>query len=130
MAKKITHEILCASLLTHSSIQETAADLNISERTIYNMMRDKEFIELYDHAQADILNNTLQACQRNMLDAINCIADIMNDKKINAQTRLLAAKTILDKCMPLYDMTNNVRQKAFDDTKTERERLLDDLALI
>lgn len=111
---KITNTQLCAALLSCGSVQETAKVLNISTRTIYNMMQDSEFIELYDHAQADLLNNVVIACRSHMTNAIDCIADIMNDESVNAQTRLLAAQTMLTKCLSLYESMQDMRKKAYN----------------
>lgn len=36
--RKITNEQLCAALMTHGSIKETAQVLDVSEKTVYNRM--------------------------------------------------------------------------------------------
>lgn len=119
MAKKIvTNEELCSTLLTHGTIKEAAGVLNISERTIYNMMSDNDFKQMYEYAQADILSSSVIACQSKMTEAINCIADIMNDKDVNPQTRLQAAQTMLKNAVSMYEAMEKMKYKAEQETKS------------
>lgn len=119
MAKKsVTNEELCSALLTHGTIKEAAVVLRISERTIYNMMSDKDFKQMYEYAQSDILNNSVMVCQNKMIEAINCIAEIMNDKEVNPQTRLQAAQTMIKNTIAMYDVVEKIRYKAEQETKT------------
>lgn len=123
-SKKITNEELCAALITHGTIKETAAVLNISVKTVYNMMSDNEFKQMYEYAQADILNNSVKVCQSKVTEAINCIADIMNDKSVNAQTRLQAAQTMLKTSTTMYELAEKMRDKAEHETKSIFDDLL------
>ncbi len=104
MAKKISNEELCSCLITHGSIKEAAGVLHVTERTIYNMMNDEEFIEMYENVKSGILNNCVMDCHNKMIEALQCITDIMNDKEVNVQTRLLAAQTILKNGVKLYEL--------------------------
>ena len=113
MAKRIvSNEELCTALLNHGTIRETAKTLQISERTVYNMMSTNEFKEIYDYTQAGILNDAIVSCQNRLKDAIECIADIMNDKTVNAQTRLQSAQTILKTAVSMYDSMKRIRNDA------------------
>lgn len=123
MAKKITNEELCSALITHGTIKEAAGVLNVSAKTIYNMMADNEFKQMYEYAQADILSNSIKTCQNKVTEAIECIADIMNDKTVNAQTRLQAAQTMLKTSTSMYELINKMWDKAEHETKS----IFDDL---
>lgn len=113
MGKKIvSNEELCAALMNHGTIRETAKALQISERTIYNMMSESEFKEIYDYTQVSILNNVIVACQNRLTEAIQCITDIMSDTTINAQTRLQAAQLILKNTVSMYDALKRGRDAA------------------
>lgn len=119
MAKKnVTNEELCSALITHGTIREAAGILNVSERTIYNMMSDNEFKQMYEYAQADILSNSVRTCQSKVTEAIECIADIMNDKNVNAQTRLQAAQTMLKTSTSMCELLNKMWDKAEHETKS------------
>lgn len=126
MAKRIvTNEELCSTLLTHGTIKEAAGVLNISERTIYNMMSDNDFKQMYEYAQVDILSSSVKACQSKMTEAINCIADIMNDKDVNPQTRLQAAQTMLKNAVSMYEIMDKMKNKAEQETRSFLDNLRD-----
>ena len=113
MAKRnLTCEEVCSAFLTHGTVKETAKVLGVSERTVYNKMSTDEFKEMYDYVQVGILNNAINVCQSKLIDAINCIADIMNDKTVNAQTRLQSAQTILKTSVSMYDSLSRRRDSA------------------
>lgn len=118
MAKKLTNEELCSALITHGTIKEAAGVLNVSVKTIYNMMADNEFKQMYEYAQADILSNGIKTCQGKVSEAIECIANIMNDKSVNAQTRLQAAQTMLKTSTSMYELLNKMWDKAEHETKS------------
>jgi hypothetical protein len=127
MSKKISNQELCSALFTHGTVKEVATVLNVSERTIYNMMSDREFKQLYEYAQADILNKSVVECQKQIVEAVNCIADIMNDKKVNPQTRLQCANSIIKNTLSMYDVRNRMQKKAEDVTKSALDLAFEEL---
>ncbi len=110
--QRVSNEKLCAALIVNNSVKATAKALGLSERTIYNRLNDYDFRIMYQNAKADILKESVDACQRRTLQAVECIAEIMNDRDINAQTRLLAAQTILKNAVALHDGMERIRAKA------------------
>ena len=125
MASKVSNEALCSALLTHGTIKESAKALNITERTVYNMMADREFKQLYEYAQTDILNKCVSECQSIMLEAINVIADMMRDKKVSPQTRLQCANAIIKNSLSMYEVKEKLRDKAEKETRTVLDELED-----
>jgi len=116
MAKKIvTNEELISTLLTHGTIREASQVLGISERTIYNMMSEREFCVMYEGIQATLLNNSVTLLQNRISEAINTIGDIMNDKEVNPQTRLQAAQTILKNGFSMQESIFRIRDRAAKD---------------
>jgi len=108
---KISNEQLCAALITHSSIKEAAGALNISEKTVYNMMSTTDFISMYADVQRKILSGSILTCQSRMVEAINCISDIMADKETNPQIRLLAAQTILKNSIAMMKLSDSIKKR-------------------
>lgn len=117
MRKDITAETLAATLLIHGTVKDTAAALKIPPRTLYDRFRDEEFKEIYRHAQADIFEKAFNACVDSLTSAVKTVTAIMNDKKVNPQTRLQAAQTILNKCVVLYEIKDRMRAQAEKDGK-------------
>lgn len=58
-------------------------------------MATNSFQVAYNQAKAEVLRNTITSINKNMLEAVNVIAEVMRDKKANPATRLQAAQTIL-----------------------------------
>lgn len=115
---KLSNEQICAAVLTNGSIKNAAAVLKVSERTIYNAMHNTEFKELYKHTQADILNGAVISCQNRLVEAIDVISDIMNDKTVNAQTRLMAAQSLLKNAVALYETKETIRNSALSESES------------
>ena len=108
---KVSNEQLCAALITHSNIKEAAGALSISEKTVYNMMSTTEFIKMYADVQRKILSGSILTCQSKMVEAINCISDIMTDKEANPQIRLLAAQTILKNSISMMELSDSIKKR-------------------
>ncbi len=108
---KVSNEQLCAALITHSSIREAAGALNVSEKTVYNMMSTTSFIKMYADVQRKILSGSILTCQSRMVEAINCISDIMSDKTANPQIRLLAAQTILKNSIAMMGISDSIKKR-------------------
>ena len=114
MAKStvVTSETLCAAVITQGSIRKAARHLKISDSAAYSIAKSDEYKILYENAQADILNESVKVVQGKMTDAINTIAEIMSDKEINAQTRLLAAQSIVNTNLKLAQAYATQKEKA------------------
>ena len=97
MAKKtqVDDEIIIAALVTHRTIKEAAASCGITERTVYNRMRDAKFELLYKCARTDLLRATVSEATKQVQDALGVIGEIMHSEDASAQVRLNAAQMIL-----------------------------------
>ncbi len=109
---RISYERLLTSLLNTGSVKETAEELSISTRTVYTMMSESEFKELYCHSQADILNTCIIEMQGHLLEAVKCIAEIMNDSNVNPQIRLQSANSIIKHTLSMYEKKECIRSQA------------------
>ena len=123
----LTPETIAATLLTHGTVTETAKVLKVNRSTIYKHMRDPEFKELYIYGQADVFSQALKKCIENITGAIDTIAAIMKDTKVNPQTRLQAAQTILNKSVSLYEVSDGLKDKAYKSNRDLSEIMQDNL---
>lgn len=97
MAKQaMSNEQIIAAIITAGTYKAAAEQLHITERTIYDRAKDREFQAMYAAAKADILRQATAAINGKVLQAVDTISEIMADKDINAQTRLQAAQTLLN----------------------------------
>lgn len=129
MGKRATDEIIISAVLSHGTIKKAAEAAGVSERTIYNRMSDGEFIEKYSAAKAEIMRAAVLEIHGHMRDAINTIAEIMNDPDTNAAVRLQAAQAILTQAGKFADRlqgeeTRTAEQAAINEmTRDYRQQL-------
>lgn len=97
MAKtKCSDEQIISALLQYSTMREAAAACNITPRTIYDRMEDREFRALYMSAKSDIVRKAVFSINEKLSAAIDAVSEIMTDKENNPAIRLQAAQTILN----------------------------------
>lgn len=115
MSKTLADENIVSALLSNGTIKKAAAALGVSDRTIYERMRDSNFLELYKSAKADIVRQAVKTLNENTAAAVRVIADIMNDKEVNAATRLQAANAILNNVGKFADRLNEAEQETINE---------------
>ena len=94
MKKKYTNEQLTAALLTAGSIRGAAKNLNISERAVYERMKDKDFQTLYAQTRNAIIDGTTALLTESLTEAVKTALKIMQGSE-SEPMRLQAAQTIL-----------------------------------
>lgn len=92
----VTDEQIIAALISSGTIAKAAEAAGISSRTIYERMTHREFKAAYRAAKSDLIRQAVFNMDNKLTDAINTIAEIMNDKTANPAIRLQAAQTILN----------------------------------
>jgi len=93
--KTVSDEQIIAAILQHGTLKEAAEATGITTRTIYDRMADKEFRSLYMAAKADIVRAAVLSINRKLSQAIDTVAEIMQDEATNPATRLQAAQIII-----------------------------------
>lgn len=91
----VNDERILAALLSANSVTEAAKDCGISKTTIYARLKDPVFNAKYEAACRDVLKNVKAALQIQMGEAVNVMAEVMNEKKNAPQIRLNAADAVL-----------------------------------
>ena len=101
--KKVTAEEVLSAVSAGRSVKQAAALLNVSERTIYNVMAGDEYAEARREMQGAILNACIVNISDKMLSALNVISGIMEDAETPPGTRLTAAAAVLKNGLALLD---------------------------
>ena len=100
MARKnqtaISDEQIIAALFSNGTIREAAQAVGLSERAIYDRMKDGNFQALYKEARAETLRTAATDLNKQIRAAVETIAQIMTDPANNPAIRLQAAQTILN----------------------------------
>ena len=94
--KAISNEEIIAALLQHGTVREAAQALGTTARTIYDRMQSQDFTAEYSAAKNELLRKASLSVNDKLAAAIDEVAAIMSDPKVNAAVRLQAAQTIIN----------------------------------
>ncbi len=114
-------EEIIAALLQSGTIREAADTLNIAPRTIYDRMKSKDFRGLYSEAKTGIMRKAVFSVNERLGAAVDTVAEIMEDRNVNAATRLQAAQTIISNAGKLSKWL----QEDESQTRTEASGIFD-----
>jgi len=88
-------------LLSCGTKRAAASKLGMSEQAIYERMKAKEFIEVYDEAKAEVLRQAVAEIGGALSGAIATVAEIMNNPLNPPHIRLQAAQGIINNVVKL-----------------------------
>ena len=94
--KAISNEEIIAALLQHGTVREAAKAAGTTARTIYDRMQSQDFTAEYSAAKNELLRKASLSVNDKLAAAIDEVAAIMADPKVNAAVRLQAAQTIIN----------------------------------
>lgn len=94
--KTISNEAIIAALLQHGTVREAAQAAGTTARTIYDRMQSQDFTAEYSAAKNELLRKASLSVNDKLAAAIDEVAAIMSDPKVNAAVRLQAAQTIIN----------------------------------
>ena len=94
--KSVSDEEIVAAIFQCRTIEKAAEAVGLSRRAMYDRMQERSFKALYERANTDILREAVLKVNASLSKAVDVIADIMNDQRINAAVRLQAAGAILN----------------------------------
>lgn len=115
---KVTDEQIIAALLSKGSVKAAAADVGLSERSIYDRMNTREFKVLYRETRADIVRATVATINGKLEEALETVSAIMSNEEVNPATRLQAAQTIINTAAKFSDHLDR------SESKVESERFM------
>ena len=90
---KIGDEIILAALLTAGSVRTAARTANISESTIRNRLSDPDFRRRYEIAKEALLQESCDALQARLTQAVDALSDVIEDRENPATARISAARS-------------------------------------
>ena len=93
---KISDSKLATTLMKEGSVSGTAAVLNVPEFTVKDRIKMPSFQNELLAVKDEIVLSAALAIIRKLDAAVEVVADIMTDAGNDPQTRLQAAKTIID----------------------------------
>ena len=103
--KNNDEKILCA-LIAHKTITAAAASAGVSERTVYSRLADDAFRAEYDRRQRTTLDHACKTLQAALTDAVEVLTAIMADSQNAPQSRITAARSVLEYGVKLTELTD------------------------
>ena len=100
-----------AALLTHRNIEEAAAAVETSVKTLLRWMKEPEFDAAYREARRRAFSQSIARMQQASSAAVSTLLKIMIDSNAPASTRVRAADSVLDhaaKAIELEDIESRV----------------------
>jgi len=85
-----------AALLAKSSIEDAAAELNITAKTLRNWLADAGFAAAYRQARRDLVSQVAARLQNAAGEAVAALVAIVRDPEAPASARVSGARTILE----------------------------------
>ncbi len=107
----INQELVIEALLVCSTIKEVYLSLGLPKRTLTRMMANPDFKAKLNTARTEMLSQAVVKLNSNVGLAVQVLVDLMEDEKSGGQTRLLAAKTLLEYSVKLdshFNMTERI----------------------
>lgn len=99
----IPNEMVISALLNESTVSRAAEKCGLSQRQIYERMKQKNFKEEYHQAKRSILESVTNGLQARLTAATETTIEIMQNKENSPQTRLNAANLIFNQCQKLTE---------------------------
>jgi len=112
----MTDEKLIAALISTPTVREAAKQAGLSESAVYKKLRSFKFRDELSKQRALMLEDVRTALTSSLLEAVNVITEIANNKEAAPQTRLNACESLVRLSFKLNDRviadTNRSRTKA------------------
>ena len=86
-----------AALLTHRNMEEAAAAVKISAKTLLRWMREQDFDAAYREARRLAFGQSISRLQQASTAAVTTVLKLMVDQNVPASTRLRAADIVLER---------------------------------
>ena len=108
---KVCYEKVIAALLLHGTEKEAAEAAGITQSKMRELMKERSFISDYTAAKNDIVRKAVLTMNEKASDAVNVVAEIMNDQSNPAPLRLSAAQTIINNAGKFADRLSKEEER-------------------
>lgn len=99
-----------SALLTSKTKSEAAEKAGIADRTMRRYFENHEFCQRYRAAFAGVVQDATRRAQQLLEPALSTLQTVMENEEIPAQTRMNAAKIILDYAARMTEQVDILEQ--------------------
>lgn len=110
------------ALLEQPNKQDAARAAGISPRALRSYLSDPAFVAEYERLQTEQITDAAQRGRRNMSAAMDAFKRIMDDESQNGQTRVQAARSLLEFSLRLDERENVLKRIAALEEAAAQER--------
>lgn len=96
------------ALLSTPNIAEAATSIGVSERVMYVWLKEPAFTEAYRLARQEALQQAISRLQACAGRAVKVLEDVMDNTKEKGQTRITAARGILEMAIKAAELEDLV----------------------
>lgn len=95
-----------AAILCTPTRKEAARQSGIPERTLRQYFEDPEFVAEYRRQFSELMEDATRRAQKATGDALQVLIDIFSDAEAKPETRIQAARVMLDYTLKLTEQTD------------------------
>jgi transposase-like protein len=111
-----------AALLECQTVSEAARKTGIGETTLWRWMKRDKFRSAYGEAKRSLVDSAINRLSAASSGAVDTLVDVMKDKDSPANSRVSAAKSILDTSIKVIEIESlenriSVLEKSLDRRK-------------
>lgn len=106
------NEVILAALLSNPTVKAASEACGVSERQIYERLRDPAFKKRYQAARLEVLEQSTAYLQGIVCDALLKMYEVMNDPKNSSTVQLKAAQAITRTQIAMTEQTDILTQLA------------------
>jgi len=99
-------EKIIAALIAEKTIPAAAAAAGVHESTIFRRLADDSFRAEYERRRRATLDNACRTLQSALTDAVDVLTSIMQDAENSPQSRITAARSVLEYGVKLTELTD------------------------
>ena len=103
-------EIALSALLTEPTIQQAAKVAGIGEATLWRWLKDKDFVEAYREVKREAVGQAITKLQQASGEAVETLRSVMNDIASPANTRVSAAKSIIEMALKAVELEDVIKR--------------------
>lgn len=101
---------IALKLIETGSVRRTAKELEVSESSLYARKRKPTFRKVYNELMDDLMEGVTGRLQAGALTAVNTLLDIINNPKVNEQTRANASASLLSNLLKFRECVDIVQR--------------------